>query len=162
MLGVLARGVLGLLTRTFDFRTGHSWAISKGTPTQPGMLLYYLDLCWIANFMLAFSFMAVLVEVLEERYLGTRTVGALNARAVSQAPTAGLIASLIATGPLGWSVFVLPCKMVLHDIANYANTWIHLWPVFTTLSLRWAPDRLAAAYPGRRSPVWKSKFYGAF
>ena len=52
--------------------------------------------------------------------------------------------------------------MVLHDIANYANTWIHLWPVFTTLSLRWAPDRLAAAYPGRRSPVWKSKFYGAF
>ena len=41
--------------------------------------------------------MAVLVEVLEERSLGTRTVGALNARAVSQAPTAGLIASLIAT-----------------------------------------------------------------
>ena len=104
---------LRLTHPNFDFRTGHSWAISKGTPTQPGMMLYYLDLCWIANFLLAFSFMAVLVEVLEERYLGTRTVGALNARAVSQAPTAGLIAHLIATGPLLWSVFILPCKMVL-------------------------------------------------
>ena len=33
------------------------------------------------------------------------------------------------------SVFVLPCKMVLHDIANYANTWIHLWPVFTCVEI---------------------------
>ena len=67
------------------------------------------------------SIMAVLVEVLEERYLGTRTVGALNARAVSQAPTAGLIAHLIATGPLLWSVFILPCKMVL------SKTWDVGW-----------------------------------
>ena len=106
------------------------------------------------------SIMAVLVEVLEERYLGTRTVGALNARAVSQAPTAGLIAHLIATGPLLWSVFILPCKMVLHDIANYANIWIHLWPVFTTLSLRWAPDRLAAAYPGHFDALVAAELHG--
>ena len=24
---------------------------------------------------------------------------------------------------------------VLHDIANYANTWIHLWPVFTGVEI---------------------------
>ena len=92
---ILSAFLLGACTETFwlvyaiqalfiiGLRMRHSWSISKGTPTQPGMMLYYLDLCWIANFMLAFSFMAVLVEVLEERYLGTRTVGALNARAVS-------------------------------------------------------------------------------
>ena len=122
---ILSAFLLGACTESFwlvyaiqalfiiGLRIRHSWSISKNTPTQPGMMLYYLDLCWIANFLLAFSFMAVLVEVLEERYLGTRTVGALNARAVARAPTAGLIAHLIATGPLLWSVFILPCKMVL-------------------------------------------------
>ena len=111
-------------------RLRQSWTVSKGTPTQPGMMLYYLDLCWIADFFLAFSFMAVFVEVIEERLFDTRFVGSINAQVVSQTPTAGLIACLRGTGPLGWSMFILPCKLVLHDIANYANTWIHLWPVF--------------------------------
>ena len=78
---ILSAFLLGACTESFwlvyalqalfiiGLRIRHSWSISKNTPTQPGMMLYYLDLCWIANFLLAFSFMAVLVEVLEERYL---------------------------------------------------------------------------------------------
>jgi len=70
---ILSAFLLGACTESFwlvyaiqalfiiGLRIRHSWSISKGTPTQPGMLLYYLDLCWIANFLLAFSFMAVLV-----------------------------------------------------------------------------------------------------
>ena len=79
---ILSAFLLGACTESFwlvyalqalfiiGLRMRQSWSISKNTPTQPGMMLYYLDLCWVANFMLAFSFMAVLVEVLEERFLG--------------------------------------------------------------------------------------------
>ena len=51
---ILSAFLLGACTESFwlvyalqalfiiGLRMRHSWAISKGTPTQPGMLLYYL------------------------------------------------------------------------------------------------------------------------
>ena len=67
----------------------------------------------------------------------------------TQHPDIGRIFCLMATGPLGWSVIALNCKLVLHDISNYSSTFIHLWPVLTTLSVRWdGGQRVMAAYPG--------------
>mmetsp|Transcript_12977 Transcript_12977/g.40013 ORF Transcript_12977/g.40013 Transcript_12977/m.40013 type:complete len:387 (+) Transcript_12977:485-1645(+) len=137
----LVYAVQGLFIIGGRFRD--SWTRSEGTPTKPSTMLYYWDLCWVANFLLAAAGMLVFIEVVDERYFGM-----LQLRIAQRTPTAGLLACLLATGPLGWSVFVLPCKMVLHDIANYANTFIHLWPVFTTLSMRWASEAVVATYPG--------------
>jgi len=59
-------------------------------------------------------------------------------------PTFGATACLIAGGPLAWSVIVLQNALVLHDADHYSSTFIHLWPIWTTLSLRMHKAAVAA------------------
>ena len=129
----------------------------KNTVDEPGVLLYFLDFCWVCNMFFAALSFVVLLEVLDDVLVSE--FPALVERKpwlrppelnfATQHPDVGRIFCLMATGPLGWSVIALNCKLVLHDIAYYSNTFIHLWPVLTTLSVRWDKGRrVIQAFPG--------------
>lgn len=111
----------------------------------PRTLLYFLDFCWVTNFVIATLCFVKLCEVLDEAFLGDTFP---NSNLATQFPNVGRIVCLIATGPLGWSVLLLGNALVLHDIEHFSGCFIHLWPSLTTLTVRWNPELVMASYPG--------------
>ena len=95
--------------------------------TNPMTLYYFLDFCWAANFFMAAIAAFLLLQVVDEMFLGA--LDAIpNFDVAANYPNFGKIFLLFATGPLGLSVIVLNNALVLHDIELYSGCFIHLWP----------------------------------
>ena len=128
---------------------------------------YFLDFCWISNFTFAAIGLVLFLEVTKRfDYFsrGNRTYNSISfsfylahqqvvqdsfpmvplpeLNFATRHPNFGEVAFIIATGPLAWSVIVLSNALVLHDIKHYSSTFIHLWPCWTTLSLRTHAEQL--------------------
>lgn len=113
--------------------------------TNPRTMLFFLDFCWMANIIIAFLAFVCLFEVLDKVLLGDIVP---HVNLADRYPDIGRIICLIATGPLGASIIPLKNALVLHDIEQFSGCFIHLWPVFTTLSVRWNPALVMEKYPG--------------
>lgn len=113
--------------------------------TNPHTMLYFLDLCWVTNFIIALLAFVILFDVLDEVLLGDVFPHLSLAK---RYPDVGRIICLFATGPLGCSVILLNNALVLHDIELFSGCFIHLWPSFTTLAVRAHPALVMASYPG--------------
>ena len=123
------------------------------TQVRPGAqtVWYFLDLCWICNFLFAICGVIILIEVAADQF---PDLPFPELSFATQHPHFGTLACLLANGPLGWSVIVLNCSLLFHDIANISSTFIHLWPAWTTLSLRMYANEVSAAYPGHFSAFY--------
>mmetsp|Transcript_11396 Transcript_11396/g.22891 ORF Transcript_11396/g.22891 Transcript_11396/m.22891 type:complete len:230 (-) Transcript_11396:1047-1736(-) len=95
-------------------------------PNPKNNLCFLLDFCWVMNFVFAASALVLLVEVAADWW---PWLSLPRLRFASSYPNFATAAFLVATGPLGWSVVALNQALLLHDIAHYSSTFIHLWPV---------------------------------
>ena len=116
--------------------------------TNPITLLYFLDFCWVANFVLSLTAGFLLLQVMDDTFDPSMNY-IPDFDIAKEYPNLGRTFVLLSTGPLGWSVIALSNALVLHDIELYSGCFIHLWPALTTLSVRWDHgERVMATYPG--------------
>jgi len=131
----LVYGVQGLLI--IGYRVAKS--LERSRTSGVNVMWYFADFCWMCNFLFVASSSILSLEVI---------AGADGATFSAKYPMFGLLAAVLAVGPLGWSVVVLNNALVLHDINNYSATFIHLWPPWTMLAIRWNRQAVFETYPG--------------
>jgi len=101
--------------------------------------LYILDFCWVSNILMGAYMLVNLVA------------GASIPAQVHH--WAFLSYFSIALGPLSWAVLVLQNGLVFHSIERSANLFIHFTPTVVAWTLRWSPETIIAAWPGRFTTV---------
>lgn len=107
---------------------------------------YFIDLCWVVNYFFALLAFNAAIEVADSYFGDYIPTMPLFGRLATAYPVVGRIFCLAACGPLAGSVYTLGCKLIFHDIVNYTNTFIHLWPMLTTLAVRWNKEAVRTTF----------------
>jgi len=109
-------------------------------------VLYWLDFCWISNFVCNLGLFAFLLDAYYNNDAVDRYLEYLDGSSVRQT----LFCTFwgVATGPLLCAVIVLGNALVFHDPDNTVSVFIHLCPSLLAFTLRWHSEAVLKAWPG--------------
>lgn len=103
--------------------------------------LYYLDFCWMMNFMGSFLIFVLVIFGLVGGNLGTVSNG------MREACFNAFLG--VATGPLMGANIVLPFVACLfHDVSTMTGLFIHIMPPMVMYTFMWKGDLIREVWPG--------------
>jgi len=113
-------------------------------------LFYLFDFCWVVNFLLVIVSLLLALEAVEDVMWVALPIDFFKNTVLEfvRQPLFGRTTFVLACGPIAAYCFTLGPPLILHDVLNFTNFFLHFTPILLMWTLRWHPLEVTAAWPG--------------